>query len=119
MTIPEKTTSTTPEVTLEKAIAMARSGDKASACQMLRQLVAQQPLNQAAWIWLSAVTTDRDEAVSALDRAREINPAHETLPRAEQWLIHRFSVDNQTQKSPAIRESAPGPEPQPAPPSRS
>jgi tetratricopeptide (TPR) repeat protein len=107
MTAQEKTTSTAPEATLEKAISLARGGDKTGAGQMLRRLVAEQPSNQAAWIWLSAIAPDHEEAMAALTQAKKINPAHETLPRAEQWLIHRFSTDVQTRKSP-VKLNVPG-----------
>jgi tetratricopeptide (TPR) repeat protein len=61
--------------------------------------VALQPVNQAAWLWLSAVAPDKAEAESALAQAKNIDPAHSSLPRAEQWFVHRFSPAPTTKKS--------------------
>src|SRR5262245_47828838 len=106
-----KTQSNPSPLKLEQAISLAKAGRKAEACVALRQVVALQPQNLAAWLWLSAVTEDQVEAEAALQQAKQINPSHHSLPRAEQWLIHRFSAEPETRQSPL-----PQPRPTPAAP---
>jgi len=107
MTDFQKTQPTSPRARLEQAIELAKSGQKTQAREMLRGLVALQPVNQAAWLWLSAVALDKAEAEAALARARDIDPAHPSLPKAEQWVVHRFSAAPQTKKSPVIKQQHP------------
>jgi tetratricopeptide (TPR) repeat protein len=93
MQTPEnKTRPISPRATLTQAMDLAKSGQKAEACGLFREILALQPVNQAAWLWLSAVTTDKAEAEAALNQARQINPAHPSLLQAEQWLVQRFST---------------------------
>lgn len=85
-----KTQPTRPPLNLEQAIHLAKAGQKVEACDQLRRIVAEQPVNQAAWLWLSAIALERDEAEAALAQARHINPAHHALPKAKQWFEKRF-----------------------------
>ncbi len=88
---------------------------------MLREVVAKEPGNQAAWLWLSGVADSRVEAEAALAQARKINPQHHALNRAEQWLARRFASQPDTRQNqptkvnPAARAAAkpqpPGPPP--------
>ncbi len=94
-----KTQPTSPQARLEQAIALAKSGQKTQAGKMLREIVAMQPVNQAAWLWLSAVSGKQAEAKAALSQAKKIDPAHHSLLRAEQWFVHRFSAASVTQKN--------------------
>ena len=102
-----KTKPTSPAAQLEYAIALARAGQKIEARDILRQVVALQPVNQAAWLWLSAVAADRDEAEAALAQARKINAAHPSLAHAEQWLAHRFSPQPSTKESAVVTPPLP------------
>lgn len=113
MTPQDSTHPSPPQITLERAIALARAGKKPAAAELLRQVVAARPLNQAAWLWLSGVTGDRAEAEAALAQAKQINPDHPSLKKAEQWVIHRFSAQAVTRQSPV---SSTAPPPNPAPP---
>ena len=89
--MPDQTRPTTPADKLEYAIHLAKSGRKLEARDLLRRVVALQPVNQAAWLWLSALATDKSEAETALAQARRINPNHPSLARAEQWLANHFA----------------------------
>lgn len=100
-----KTQPTWPADNLERAIKLAKAGRKIEARDMLRGVVALQPVNQAAWLWLSALATDRDEAEAALSQARKINPSQPALHRAERWLAHRFSVRPPTKESVVLEAS--------------
>lgn len=75
---------------LDEAIHLAKAGRKTEARDVLRRVVAGQPVNQAAWLWLAVVTTEPEEAEAALAQARRINPLHPRLPQAERWLAERF-----------------------------
>ncbi|MCB9076688.1 MAG: L,D-transpeptidase family protein [Anaerolineaceae bacterium] len=90
MNTAESTRPNSPQSKLTEAINFAKEGHKSEAIKLLRQVVTSQPVNQAAWLWLSAVTEDRTEAVAAFKQAKAINPAHTSLVRAEEWLAHRF-----------------------------
>ncbi len=115
----DKTQPALPADKLEYAIYLARSGRKAEARDVLRRVVSAQPVNQAAWLWLSGVTDDRTEAEAALAQARQINPTHPSLLQAEKWLVSHFS------EQPLTREVAvttvpipPQPQTEPSPPAQ-
>ena len=91
---------------LDYAIYLAKAGQKETARDILRQIVALQPVNQAAWLWLSAVAPDQSEAEAALTQARHINPAHDAMPKAEQWLAKRFSSQPKTKVTPVLPSGA-------------
>lgn len=97
---------------LEYAIHLAKAGRKTEAREVLRRVAAAQPLNQAAWLWLSAVTANSDEAETALGQARQINPLHPSLPQAERWLAERFSTQPPTDphERVTVTEASPSPE---------
>jgi len=99
--IHNRTRQNSPADKLEYAIHLAKSGRKIEARDVLRRVVALQPVNQAAWLWLSALATNRTEAETALTQARQINPNHPSLTRAEQWLASRFSHQSPTKMSQA------------------
>jgi len=102
-----------PRATMAEAINLAKAGQKGEAVALFREILALQPVNQAAWLWLSAMTSDRAEAEAALKQARQINSGHPSLVRAEQWFVHRFSEAAVTKKvavvqsEPAAEEAAP------------
>ena len=108
----DRTRPTSPADKLEYAIYLAKSGRKTEARDILRRVVALQPVNQAAWLWLSALAAEKTEAQAALGQARQINPNHPSLARAEQWLANRFSQQPPTRISLAAPASTPRP-PQP------
>lgn len=88
----DRTRPTSAVDQLQEAINLAKAGRKVEARDALRRVVALQPLNQAAWLWLSAVATEPAEAEAALAQARRINPLHPSLAPAEQWLAKRFAT---------------------------
>ncbi len=98
--MPDLTRPTSPVDKLEYAIYLAKSGRRLEARDVLRWVVALQPVNQAAWLWLSALATDKREAEAALAQARQINPTHPSLARAEQWLANRFAQQPMTIPTP-------------------
>jgi tetratricopeptide (TPR) repeat protein len=93
------TRPSSPRSKLDEAIHLAKSGQRVEACRQLRAVVALQPVNQAAWLWLSAVTAEEAEAKAAFAKAKQIDPNHPSLPRAEQWLSHRYTPEPAAQES--------------------
>jgi hypothetical protein len=61
--------------TLEKAIDLFRSGDKAAASRLLAQQVTQSPQNDTAWMWLAVSLEQPDQQVYCLKKAQALNPA--------------------------------------------
>ena len=59
---------------LEQAVALAKSGDKAGAINLLRRIVANDPHNARAWGWLATCASTVDERRQALERVLEIDP---------------------------------------------
>lgn len=102
----DKTQPTSPADTLAYAINLAKAGRKIEARNVLRRVVALQPVNQAAWLWLSALAIEQAEAEAALAQAQKINPAHPSLRSAQQWLVTRFSPQPSTKASETVASSA-------------
>ena len=101
----DRTRPTSPVDQLQYAINLAKSGRKLEACAVLRRLLALQPVNQAAWLWLAAVTPESAEAEAALAQVRNINPAHPSLPQAEQWVVSRFAPQSVHQDATVVADA--------------
>ncbi len=89
---------------LRTAIEAARSGNRVTARETLRQVIARDPNNELAWLWLVAVADSDDERLQSLRRVLAINPRNE---RARQAL-HR--LEQQMQPAPLgaqVRRPAP------------
>jgi hypothetical protein len=69
------------ENSLPKAVALAKTGDKAAARAILRQIVASEPGNETAWGWLAYCAETEIEKRQALERVIEINPANKGARR--------------------------------------
>jgi tetratricopeptide (TPR) repeat protein len=113
----DRTRPTSPVDKFQYAISLAKAGRKVEARDALRRVVALQPVNQAAWLWLSAVATEQAEAEAAIAQARKINPAHPSLFQAEQWLVSRFSSQSPTIQNKVVA-TVPTPPPSPLPPAQ-
>ncbi|HXW01541.1 MAG TPA: hypothetical protein VEC93_24235, partial [Anaerolineae bacterium] len=113
----DRTRPTSPVDKLQYAINLAKTGQKVEARDALRRVVALQPVNQAAWLWLSAVATEQAEAEAAIAQARKINPAHPSLFQAEQWLVSRFSSQSPTIQNKVVT-TVPTLPPSPPPPAQ-
>lgn len=72
---------------LRMGIDAARRGDKSAAQVLLRQVVAADPQNELAWMWLASAVESLDERRACLERALRINPnntrAREALRRLQ------------------------------------
>ncbi len=94
------------------AIAAARAGERQTAKQILSAIVAEEPSNAEAWLWLSGVVDDPAEQRLALERVVALEPDHARANHGLQWLREHH---------PEVFMLAPPPaafvEPPPAPPS--
>ncbi len=126
--------SSNPELDkrLKEGIALARTGQRAAARAILEEIVAADPYNETAWLWMAAVVSTNAERREALEIALEINPANrearEALnrlggPRARrkaeeaQDIARRIGSDeviSEADFQPVI-ERPPEPEPEPEP----
>src|SRR4051812_4464085 len=59
---------------LQQGIAAARAGNKAEARQLLQEAVKRDPKSETAWLWLSSVAKDNNEAIFCLKQLLAINP---------------------------------------------
>lgn len=72
---------------------------------LLRQIVAQEPNNLDAWLWLSGVVSDLEERQKAIFEAYKINPQHPLVQKG----IQRIQADlekQKTRKPPQIQQTS-------------
>ncbi|HEY0737715.1 MAG TPA: hypothetical protein VGD69_22545 [Herpetosiphonaceae bacterium] len=72
--------------TLDQAIAAARAGRRDDAARMLRQIVAANPFNADAWVWLGGLASEPQEQRSALEQALAIAPDNQRAQQGLAWL---------------------------------
>lgn len=71
---------------LQEGIAAAKAGDKARARQLLLQALTLDERNEQAWLWLSGVADDTDEARTCLENVLALNPANERARQGLAWI---------------------------------
>lgn len=59
---------------LQQAIGLAKTGQRAQARARLEALLARDPQNALAWVWLSDLSTALEERLAALQKAAELEP---------------------------------------------
>jgi hypothetical protein len=67
--------------TLQQAIAAIRAGDKAAGRRLLAEVIRNDPRNEAAWLWMSAVLDADEQRRACLERVLAINPDNSTARR--------------------------------------
>ncbi|MGQ9502005.1 MAG: L,D-transpeptidase family protein [Anaerolineae bacterium] len=80
-----------PRILLKQAVQAAAAGDRDQAYLLLRKVIASDPANEMAWLWLVAVAENLREARIALRQVEQLNPNHPKLPEARRWLEMRSS----------------------------
>jgi hypothetical protein len=70
---------TSPDIDqlFQQAEAAIRAGDKAAGRERLMEIVRLDEQQERAWLWLSAVTEDRNEQVICLENVLMINPGND------------------------------------------
>ena len=106
---------------LQQAIDLAQKGQRQDAEALLRLVVAEQPKNEAAWMWFSAVTQDVEEKQQALEQALAVNPANalaqKGLTRFRQVAAARAPVETPPAETPVVDDGLPWLAPDSAAPS--
>ncbi len=67
--------------TLQRAIAAIKAGDKTSGQRLLVEVIRNDPRNEAAWLWMSAVLDSDEQRRTCLERVLAINPGNPTARR--------------------------------------
>ena len=62
---------------LTQAIDYAKSGDKASARQLLTEIIQVEPNNELAWLWMSGVVAKTEQQAYCLEQVLRINPGNQ------------------------------------------
>jgi tetratricopeptide (TPR) repeat protein len=85
---------------LQKAIQLARAGQKAEARDFLLQVVEDDPHNETAWMWLAGLVDTLEDRIIACENVLTINPANEKvrsylarLQRQQESIIARKNMD--------------------------
>jgi tetratricopeptide (TPR) repeat protein len=73
----------------QRGVAAARSGQKRVAAGLLQRAVQLNPQHEMAWLWLSGVLDDPDEALFCLRSVLALNPANERARAGLAWLEQR------------------------------
>ncbi|MFO0823883.1 MAG: response regulator, partial [Gemmataceae bacterium] len=81
----EKARSVIGPARLQAGIAAAKAKDAPTARRLLRSVIAQEPRNETAWVWLASVAESPGEALTHLGRALEINPENAA---AKKGVLH-------------------------------
>lgn len=71
---------------LNRAIQLARAGDKKAARQILLRLVQEQPTNEMAWIWLADTMPDDARRIATLKQCLKLIPQSQMARKALQVL---------------------------------
>lgn len=88
---------------LQRAVALIKSGDKPGGQRLLTELLAADPRNEQAWLWMSTVVSD-DKRRYCLEKAVSINPDNVQARQA----LARLS---QAASSPPASSETPKPQP--------
>ena len=66
----------------EAGVQALRGGDRQTAADLLREVVAAEPTHEKAWLWLSGAVETAEERRHCLEQALALNPANETARRS-------------------------------------
>lgn len=78
-----------PSQDLNRAIQLARAGDKKSARQILLHLVEEDPANEMAWIWLADTMPDDARRIATLKQCLKMIPESQLARKALQVLLEQ------------------------------
>jgi len=99
---------------LQSAISAVRARRLSEGRALLQQVLAAEPNNETAWLWLAAAVETPGERLAALTRVLQINPANQSARRALDRL--RAEAERAT---PPVPVPPPATNISPAPPSAS
>lgn len=82
---------------IQEAVRLIQAGQTEEARILLADVVAADPQNESAWLWLATVTADRQQRLEYLERVLAINPDNATARQAVAQLTGTPSSDGETQ----------------------
>jgi tetratricopeptide (TPR) repeat protein len=88
---PVNTTTTNTTYLIPEAVAMLKAGQKERAHTLLAHATRQAPDNQAAWLWLSAATSDPHERRRCLEQVLAID-ATSAMGKKAQHLLGKIDT---------------------------
>ncbi|MBN1967002.1 MAG: tetratricopeptide repeat protein [Anaerolineae bacterium] len=89
---------------LQEAITLAQAGQRAEARALFESIVAADPRQELAWLWLATVTTNQQERITFLERVLQLNPGNSTAQEAYAKLTGRMYTPG---PAPSRRERSP------------
>lgn len=90
-----------------QGVAQTKAGQRAKARKSLRQAVALDAENEAAWLYLAGIAENCQEASDALRRVEELNSANPHLEKAKAWLTKIcFKTQKETEAKGQKRKDA-------------
>lgn len=95
----------TPQVALSEAITAAKLGQLALARRLLNEIVAKDPKNERAWLWVAGLAENKDSAYAALNRVLDINPRNQQAINA--LALSRLEESAQQSRLRAARPQPP------------
>jgi hypothetical protein len=91
--------------TLAEAIAAARAGRRAEARRLLTQILAHDPKNEKALLWLSGVLDNREAQIRCLRRVLAVNPDNQ-MARVGLARLGADPADGVIEEAPALAPAA-------------
>jgi hypothetical protein len=104
---------------LNRAIQLARAGDKKTARHILLKVVQEQPSNEMAWIWLADTMPDDARRIATLKQCLKLIPNSQVARKALQVLESAQKPPPTVEKPPeaaVFQPSQPSPPPVSPPP---
>ena len=96
---------------LQKGIEAAKSGQKREALRYFQQVLAIEPGNIPAWLWLASVLEDRSKQIECMNRVLQLDPANPAARKA----LEQFRQQASQPEPPPRTAADPVPEVKPVP----
>ncbi len=77
---------------MQKGIRFVREGQQEEAYLTFREVVALNPANEYAWVWVSQTSPDLKERRSAIEKAFKLNPASVPARQALERLNRKITA---------------------------
>jgi tetratricopeptide (TPR) repeat protein len=94
---------------LQQGISAARAGQRREARDLLREVVAIDPRNVLAWMWLSGLLDGLDERIAACERALALDPGNARMQAYREQLLAKLPQPAQVAGQDPAGETGAGP----------
>jgi len=84
--------------TLQQAVSFIKSGDKVKGKRALLQLLKQEPENDKAWVWLTAVVDTDEMRLECLEKALLINPQNQLAAKGVAKLREKMGLPEEDEE---------------------